>query len=215
MTGRQMTRAIGDVHGKYAQYKKIIKGAARSIQVGDMGIGFKQFNHDGDLVWSTNPPHADMVKHNARMLRGNHDNPDVCKRNSQWIKDGTVENDVMYIGGATSIDKHHRIEGQSWWANEECSYNDLQVMIDTYMIVKPRVMITHEAPESIADAILSSLNRTKFDDPSRTRQAFQVMLEAHRPEIWIFGHWHVDIDQVLNGTRFICLNELSWIDLEL
>lgn len=212
---RQLTRVIGDVHGKFDRYKKIIKGAERSIQVGDLGVGFKKYDINRDLVWDTNPPHKEMVKHNARFGRGNHDNPAICRKHSQWIPDGTIENDVMFIGGATSIDKHYRIEGLSWWADEECSRDQLEIFVDQAMIVKPRVMITHECPESIADGILAAVNRTKLDDPSRTRQAFQSILELARPEMWIFGHWHVDIDQVIGGTRFICLNELSYIDLEL
>jgi predicted phosphodiesterase len=212
---KTLTRVIGDVHGKFDQYKKIIKGAERSIQVGDLGVGFKKLNYEGELVWSTNPPHKEMVKHSAKFLRGNHDNPDVCRKHSQWIADGTVENDVMFVGGATSIDRAYRIEGQSWWADEECSLSQLRHFVDLYADIKPRVMITHEVPESIADGILAAVNRTKLDDPSRTRQALQAMLEIHRPEIWIAGHWHVNIDQQYQGMRLIVLNELEYVDLEL
>ena len=52
-------------------------------------------------------------------------------------------------------------------------------------------------------------NRTKINDPSRTRQAFQAMFEAHQPDLWVFGHWHHSFDGVLDGTRFVCLNELE------
>jgi predicted phosphodiesterase len=212
---RQLTRVIGDVHGKYDQYKKIIKGTTRSIQVGDMGVGFRSYNFERELVRSANPPHDLMIKHGARYIRGNHDNPNVCRMDKKWIPDGTVEDDVMFIGGATSIDKAYRTEGLSWWADEECAYNDLQSFIDTAAVHKPRVLITHECPEFIADGILAAVNRTKLEDPSRTRQALQIMRDYHKPETHIFGHWHVDIDQVIDGTRFICLNELSYIDLEL
>lgn len=34
-----LTRFIGDVHGKYPQYKLLIKDGPPSIQVGDMGVG--------------------------------------------------------------------------------------------------------------------------------------------------------------------------------
>lgn len=211
----QVTRVIGDCHGKYGRYKKIIKGASRSVCVGDMGIGFKYYDFSRELRWHTNPPHDTMVRNNARCIRGNHDNPAVCARQSQCIPDGTVEDDVMYIGGALSVDIHLRTEGMSWWADEECSTAQLNHFVDVYDMVRPRVMITHDCPESIADSILRSRNRYKFDMPSRTRQALQGMLEIHRPEIFVFGHWHVDIDEVVGGTRFICLNELSYIDLEL
>jgi len=30
----------------------------------------------------------------------------------------------------------------------------------------------------------------------------------------IFGHWHSNADEVIDGTRFICLNELSYCDID-
>lgn len=40
------------------------------------------------------------------------------------------------------------------------------------------------------------------------------MFEMHQPRIWLFGHWHFDFDGVIDGTRFICLGELSYRDLD-
>ena len=44
-------RFIGDVHGKYGQYKKLIAEVDSSIQVGDMGVGFRRLGgwRDGEL----------------------------------------------------------------------------------------------------------------------------------------------------------------------
>jgi hypothetical protein len=39
------------------------------------------------------------------------------------------------------------------------------------------------------------------------------MLEAHRPSLVIFGHWHMARDRIIDRTRFICLPELGWIDI--
>jgi hypothetical protein len=212
---RRKVRFIGDAHGKFDRYKKIIQDAERSVQIGDMGIGFLRRDCNGDLKRTANPPHALMVKHSARFLRGNHDAPEACKRHSQWIADGTVENDMMFIGGATSIDRVYRVENESWWRDEECSMSQLNHFVEVYATVRPRIMVTHEVPESIADGILAATNRSKIELGSRTRQALEGMLSIHAPEIWIAGHWHVDIDQVVNGTRFIVLNELSYVDLEI
>jgi len=63
---------IGDVHGKYQQYKKLIRSSPSTIQVGDMGIGFRRWPHG---EFQTNPPYDLMVETNARFIRGNHDNP--------------------------------------------------------------------------------------------------------------------------------------------
>lgn len=207
-------RLIGDVHGKYRQYERIIAGVPASIQVGDMGIGFRSWPH-GEL--SANPPYDKMVKHQARFIRGNHDNPGVCKKHSQYIPDGQVEDGVMLVGGALSIDQHLRQEGFSWWPEEELSIAELNELVDQYLRVRPRVMITHDAPREVGDQILGILQVRGMGNPygkleSRTSQAFQSMWSAHSPELWVFGHWHLSFDHILRGTRFVCLAELEYRD---
>lgn len=206
-----MTLFIGDVHGKYGPYKTILKDHIRTIQVGDMGVGFIDPHTEKAMP---NPPHHAMVKDNHRFIRGNHDNPAVCREHSQWIKDGTVEGEVMFIGGATSIDREWRIKDYTWWQDEELSVQDLHTMLNIYHTTRPRVMVTHECPEVVAERVLAAYNMRKFEDRSATRQAFQAMLETHQPDIWIFGHWHVSFDSTINGTRFVCLAELETKEIE-
>ena len=208
-------RYIGDVHGKFPQYKKLVKDVPASIQVGDMGVGFRRIGGWNEGTFYGNPPHYAMVKGNHRFIRGNHDNPSVCRKHSQWIPDGTVEGDTMFIGGAVSIDRDMRTENYNWWEDEELSTPELNALVDKYIETKPRVMVTHECPEEIAVELERQFRRRKLEPQwaSRTRQAFQSMWSSHSPELWIFGHWHNHFDQVLNGTRFICLAELDHIDL--
>ena len=201
-------RIIGDVHGHFGQYLATIDGCERSIQVGDFGI----FPH-------THNPVELYDTHNHKFIRGNHDHPDGCKQEPNYIPDGTFweKESVFFVGGAVSIDKEYRTPGVSWWPDEELSIEELYNIYDKYVMAKPRVMITHECPEFVADQVMASVNRTKYEIPSRTRQCFQSMFESskHKPEIWFFGHWHVNFDRVILGTRFICLAELNYIDLEL
>ena len=110
-----ITRFIGDVHGHYEPYKRIIADVPRSVQVGDMGVGFLRIGGYSDGEEYNNPPHHSMVAGDHRFIRGNHDNPSVCRRHSQYIPDGTVEGNIMYIGGAVSIDRAWRRDGYSWW----------------------------------------------------------------------------------------------------
>lgn len=208
------TRFIGDVHGKYKQYKRILKEAnaegIQTIQVGDMGVGFKRYLY-GEDVFYPNPPYDVMVKGDHKFIRGNHDNPEVCRKHTQWISDGATINDVMFVGGALSIDAAYRTEGYTWWRDEELTYDELDQIFLKYQEFKPRVMITHECPEEVA-CRLSNVH--KLDIPSVTRQAFDNYLADHQPEIWVFGHWHTSFDQEWKGTRFICLNELETVDLD-
>ncbi len=196
-------RLIGDIHGDKDAYLKAIGDAEESIQVGDFGVGFVDFQL------------PDEFTDRHRFIRGNHDHPDLCKVKNGWIDDGKIEGDVMFVGGAKSIDRQYRVEGVSWWRNEELSYSELMYVFDEYLKNKPRVMITHDCPDPVAVEISRSASLNKYEDKSVTRQAFTNMWMNHKPEIWAFGHWHHSFDRVIMGTRFICLNINEAIDLEI
>jgi hypothetical protein len=203
---------IGDVHGKYRQYKRVIAGRRGTVQVGDMGVGFFKFRR-GEVVPDHNPPHRHMVEGNHRFIRGNHDNPAVCRRQSQWIPDGTVEGDVMFVGGALSVDRKWRKEGLDWWPDEELSIAELDRLIDVYAAVMPRIMVTHDCPQFLEKTMVEVSGRDKSITPSRTRQAFAAMFGRHRPQHWVFGHWHHTIRTERGGCTFMCLDELDSMEI--
>lgn len=206
-----MTILIGDVHGKYGRYEKILEEHRDTIQVGDMGIGFRKYMGWGDDdPYLSNPPYDKMVEGNHRFIRGNHDNPNVCRKHTQWIPDGTIENGVMFIGGALSIDKEYRMEGYSYWNDEELSDEELFKLYEIYKKEKPFAMVTHECPESIAYLLLNNFKSTLR---SRTREMFYEMFKVYNPKYWVFGHWHMSFDKEIDGTRFICLAELEVKDV--
>ena len=190
-----LMRFIGDVHALWEGYLPLTEGVD-SVQVGDFGAGFREIP---------------ALNSRARFIRGNHDNPEVCRNHPNWIKDGTVENGIMYIGGAYSIDRAYRKEGVSWWPDEEIAYGDWDAIIDTVQAAKPRIIVTHDCPESIIPVLFPRA----FPIKSRTQQALDVVFALHKPVLFIFGHWHYDRDKIINGTRFICLNELHYIDVDL
>jgi len=206
-------RFIGDVHGNWKKYKKIINECDTSIQVGDFGVGF--VSKITEQVHS-NPPYDSMKKGDHRFIRGNHDNPSVCKKHPFWIPDGTMVHDKIFcIGGAKSIDAHYRTEGYNWWVNEELSYKEFLIVCDAYEKLKPSIIVAHEMPESLTYIVCSKCNKTKYDDSSITRQFLDNMLEIHKPDLFIHGHWHVNHHTIHKDVEYIGLGELEHIDLEL
>jgi hypothetical protein len=183
----------------------IINGSTESVQVGDFGIGF--LNEYG-LVDTL---HADK-RH--KFIRGNHDDPALCKERPGYIADGTYdERGILYVGGAWSIDWKFRTPGYTWWPEEELNTPELARMHELYVHHKPRIMVTHDAPTSVSfDMFIRGTQ--KIWHKTRTAEALEGMFLRHRPETWIFGHWHEDRDEVINGTRFICLGINSFIDLK-
>jgi hypothetical protein len=208
------TRIIGDVHGMIHELSSLISilpsDVTEVIQVGDMKVGFGQ----GDF-WHDNVDDM-LFKVNGSFIRGNHDSPAKCREMKSWIPDGQVRNDWMMIGGAWSIDHASRSPGKSWWPDEELSYEDFNRIADIYVQTKPRVVITHDFPTQAASELFFAVGRPFYGQSqhkTRTASALQVMFEFHQPELWIAGHWHFDAEQVIDKTRFICLNEMSAIDV--
>ncbi len=215
----KLTRLIGDIHGGWELYHQTATdainfgGCERTIQVGDFGVGFAgPYWHDRADEFHWDGTH--------RFIRGNHDKPEKCKEMVGWIQDGRIEDDVMFIGGAYSIDHMFRTEGTSWWPDEELSIEALYHMIDVYEQVKPRVMITHDCPQDVAKEMFvqsglaiggqqAKLIRTK------TGTAFNTMMAIHQPEAWYFGHWHHSMQYKYGRTMFQCLGIHDYMDVEL
>jgi hypothetical protein len=219
-----LTRIVGDIHGNFNEYSFYTLGVGRtrhagdpvppdrSIQVGDFGIGFyTPYWHESVNDWmKKNPGH--------RFIRGNHDDPNMCKTMAGYIEDGYCENDVMFVGGAWSIDFAWRTPMVDWWPGEEVSSQRFEEIIEQYVQLKPRVMITHDCPTSVAWEMFLSKGLGLGDNrqiKTRTGEALQAMFEIHQPELWVFGHWHNTRRQEINGTTFQCLGELDFIDVDL
>lgn len=203
-------RFIGDIHGSYGMYAIRVMGVPDSVQVGDFGFGFGQ---SGSATYIDNVLYK-YAQGSHRMIRGNHDNPDEMKKSNHFIPDGTIEGNVMYIGGAASIDKHMRTEGVDFWSKEESSDEELEALVKLYGKTKPNILVTHECPEFFSDRVMVPLVGGIANFRSRTREAFDRMYIVHKPKIHIFGHWHKDVDQVWGKTRMICLGIGSVLDLE-
>jgi predicted phosphodiesterase len=188
---------IGDVHGKINQYWKLLqnKEFKMSIQVGD--FGFRK-EHEWFL------DNIDYTKNKINF--GNHDDYTFLNELHSLNNYSYLDNyNLMSVRGAFSIDHYKRKKDIDWWDNEELSYDELQNAIDLYNNKKPNIMITHDCPHEIRKILFN------IHDKSITSNGLQIMLEDHQPKIWIFGHHHKSINTIINGTNFICLNELESI----
>lgn len=208
---KPILRLIGDVHGKYTKYIDLALEAENSIQLGDLGF-------DYGLVRS------ELDSKNHRVLGGNHDNyEEDVQGNFIWqpahfLGDFGVHSvagyDFFYLRGGNSIDKDYRDEGLDWWPKEEISYSDGLRALVFYEVLKPDYVITHECPISVIDFVSGG---KLFDGlpirPSMTANLLEQMWEIHKPKFWYFGHHHKDWQSDLSGTKFQCLNELSYVDL--
>ena len=128
---------------------------------------------------------------------------------------------VVHGGGSWSIDRQFRIEGISWWPEEELTISELNDAVDLYIETKPEIVITHDGPGPFTHYILNryalqsqAWYKESTVNPTRTGQALSAMFEAFQPKIWCIGHWHTDYEKIIKGTRFICINELNHIRID-
>ncbi len=198
---------IGDVHGRLQELdalcanSKHAGGASaghRVVQVGDLGLGFRGIEE------SELPTHM-------QFLRGNHDNPSLAHALPGYLGDFGYwpEADAFFLSGAWSIDRPWRTEGVDWWREEQLSLAQLQDAYDLYLEVKPRLVISHDCPPAVFEAMPDSSKLSKRTILTRTTQAMALMLEEHTPELWVFGHHHQAWQGKVSGTHFRCLDILE------
>jgi hypothetical protein len=196
-----MVSFIGDVHGKWEFYHDIISTRYNTYQVGDFGVGFPGSFHLPEM-WE------EMGSGFHRFIRGNHDNPDYCKRNPYCIGDGDLVDNIFFMGGAESIDRGLRTPGYDWWPDEEVKPTKfLDYVLPNYMLGGFNIVVTHDCPRSVAKEL--------FDvyDNSTTRHMLQILFDEYQPDLWVFGNWHRSTRKKIRGTEFVCLAELEVLDL--
>jgi predicted phosphodiesterase len=214
---KETIRVIGDVHGKYKEYLKIAKVSSFSIQVGDLGFNY-------DVLENLN-------SNNHCVIAGNHDNYDIVSDYPHFLGDygsarlvgSEYETSFFYVRGAPSIDalgrvKHFILTGQkSWWDQEEISKSLWDDIKAEYSAAKPKAMITHDCPREIVHMLsspgfLQTLGWFAYQE-FRTQRLLQELYEIHQPDIWFFGHYHKNFQKKYGNTKFVCLNELCWADV--
>ena len=197
---------IGDVHGKIGHYLDILKKfyGYVTIQVGD--FGFKK-EHDWFI--------ENISQNFNTIIFGNHEYyPYLDKEYSakdysffDIVKPDYTTYTIMTIRGAKSIDMEYRREGIDWFANEEIPYTKWFEILDMIEKRKPNVIISHDCPQIVREIVF------QIYDKSLTSQGLNSCFESHKPDLWIFGHHHISKDIMMDGTRFICLAELEYLNL--
>lgn len=192
-------RLIGDVHGRYGPYHRLLRKAKSTVQVGDFGFKYETLSA------------VDARRH--MILGGNHDNYDEMPNWPHFFGDfgvHTVEGfgDIFFIRGGLSIDRHLRTEGISWWANEELSMAKCYEALAEYKRVRPNFVVSHECPQTVVPHVTESLRII----PSRTNQLLEQLFAIHQPRTWVFGHYHKSWRKMIDGTQFVCLDELECLD---
>lgn len=211
-------RILGDIHGSTQDYLKLIQGVDQSIQLGDLAL---QYDWLKDV---------DPTRH--RFFGGNHDNYDAIKHVPHNLGDfGPVQGfeHAFFVRGGFSIDRVERIPGLSWWADEQMPQEKLDEALELYVKLKPEILLSHECAVDLVSKITDGRVAIWYGFPAvietRTNLTLQAMLKAHKPKMHVFGHYHRDFDEVIDGVRYVCLTsdisadrrvkpQLNFLDIE-
>ncbi len=225
---------VGDTHGEWNLLNTFInkKRPDLILQVGDFGywpqfnnsyeLGKHSYGMDGRVIKKHKWYQCGIKNKSTRILfcDGNHEdhwalktlkNPEVCPSVFYQAR-GTVVvledgRNVLFLGGADSIDKDTRTIGVDWFPDEVITNADIYNLPDTRI----DIVISHTCPEEFIPELGYSFGKCK--DPSC--KALSYVLYKCKPSLWYFGHWHINKTGFTNDTRWVCLNmavETGWFE---
>lgn len=200
------------------------------VQVGDFGFwehepaGVQFLDEVSRLAGATGVP--------LFWLRGNHDNIGLLRERYGAMEHRVefgfwrVREGVMYIpdgcvfewqglrfrafGGAYSVDKQWRLDlerkpgrgaGTLWFPGEELTDEEMDGLL-AQKVGSIDVILSHDKPRASP-----SMGLKKFLECLPNQDRLQRAMDLHRPSLWLHGHLHRPVDQILwQGTRVIGLD---------
>lgn len=200
-------RVIGDIHSHLLAYQRAIKDAPYSIQLGDLSVEGYSFLDQVDSA------HHRFVPGNHEIYESLQNVPHALKNFGLWMIPDFGE--VFYVQGAWSIDRKRRPFDVNL-QHEELTMDQCEEALQFYGQVRPKMVVSHACPQEIAELVSDSDIARHFGYEgtvkTRTGMLLQAMADFHRPKVHVFGHYHRHFDQVINGTRYICLPPLRYRD---
>jgi len=228
----------GDMHGNTASVRTHLHKAQEVkadvlIQLGDFGYGWKwnwTMNRD-EFTYKVSKA-AQAYEIPVWWIDGNHENFDLLESVGAFGADEPVEiepmvfyvprgvvlpvgdSNVLFVGGAHSVDKQYRKPHQSWWPQEEITQPEYyRATADG--LPKIDVVLTHDVANSGFLGALSLAadqhesmehlewkNDRQFPGAKYNRITLEALWQHHLPERWFHGHYHAAYDIQVGPTHF-------------
>lgn len=212
---------IGDVHGDYFLIEDFCKHNSDYLvcQVGDLGLGFGTV--DSELAHLNAINNVCKANNNVFcVIRGNHDSPkrfaefrnkfsnvylpedyEVCEWNDRKIQ---------FIGGALSIDRSARIDGNSYWKDEGVVFNKTKCQ-------KVDILVTHTAPSHCFPQQFNEMvygwarvDSSLLEELTAERAVMDEIFKLCKPSYHVYGHFHTSRMEEINGCKhnLLDINEI-------
>lgn len=209
---------LGDVHGEGGWLRLAIKtakalGITHILQLGDFGF----WPHHGSGVQFLRGTQDLLNEFSVELwwIDGNHENHDILAmqerdedgfwragpithigRGSRWTWGGRT---FLGCGGAYSIDKPYRVEGESWWAGETITEADLMRCAGPNV----DVLVTHDAPLGAMNIMGPGTvgDKDTYPESYANRGRVAALCDIVQPVILCHGHYHHRNSTLYKTTR--------------
>ena len=221
---------LGDIHGEFnlliSMIKKFDFQNLNLIQVGDFGVGFTSLEEDKEMFSKLND---ELTVRNVVLhaIRGNHDNPCFFSEeifsfsNIIFVKDYSIINiegkNILFVGGAISIDRNQRIQNNfGWWKDEV--FNLDKKKLDELDLSSIEIIVSHTAPNFAYPISFSSIvYKFAKHDPKLLEELrkeremvndfFSYLKEkSNCLTHFYYGHFHDSNHETIEDVNFKLLN---------
>jgi hypothetical protein len=190
----------GDVHGEAPWFGHLAEVAEAAdvdaiVQLGDFGY------------WEHRPGGGRYLRHVAERLAAKglwcdgfwtiRPNLFYAPRGLRWTWAGVR---FLAMGGAYSIDKRYRVEGESWWPEETITEGEVVQACEGGPV---DVLLAHDAPWG-AEGVMGEEtvgDKDSFPESEANRRRLRAVVDAVTPSLLVHGHYHHRNTTQLNGCR--------------
>lgn len=230
MNSQSRILIVGDVHGAFGYLSALINKNQDRIDMvlccGDFGywpgdksprkLKNKRRDDSRIPVYFCDGNHEDHHALRARLDPSSPTAPVPVAREVYWmprsstltLPDGRV---ICFLGGAKSIDKGFRREGDDWFPEEVLQPEDLE-----NLPARADIVISHTAPKRLGfgRSRRSQYRPTGWEStpegfdltPDPTEKLLDEAWDRLQPSLWYFGHFHQFAEGELDGVRWMSLH---------
>lgn len=212
---------MGDIHGLFGKLNTFISKKRPDIilQCGDWGYFPKEFNRSYlDSMGNRRTWNVDIKSPCTKIhfAPGNHEDWEALNKltnNELWHnvfyqpKGSTLRlpdgRNVLFMGGAYSIDSAYRTAGHDWFpADERVNQKDINNLPD----MKIDMVVSHTAPKEF---VIKDSRKELRLIPDSSREGLSYILNKYRPKRWFFGHFHTFQKGLYNDCYWTALGDLG------
>lgn len=109
---------------------------------------------------------------------------------------------ILFIGGAQSLDKDAREPGINWFPGEVLMEEDVNDLPE----IEIEIVISHTCPREFIPQVKAK-DKRRFEDPSH--DVLSKILNKYMPKYWYFGHFHSYQKGITENIKWTALNQIG------